>query len=51
VGDASRIAKLLAGGTLRTGEDPSDVAAYQAALQEILATPGSDCWWPNAMGR
>jgi GNAT superfamily N-acetyltransferase len=42
VGDADRIAELLAGGSLRAAEDPSDVAAYQAALQEILATPGSD---------
>jgi GNAT superfamily N-acetyltransferase len=40
--DVSRLAELLAGGTLRGNEDPGDVAAYQSALDEIAATPGTE---------
>lgn len=40
--DALALASLLAAGTLRDGEDPSDVGAYQAALREIAETPGTD---------
>ncbi|HVA75074.1 MAG TPA: GNAT family N-acetyltransferase [Acidimicrobiales bacterium] len=35
--DTARLAQLLAGGTLRAVEDPSDPAAYEPALAEILA--------------
>jgi GNAT superfamily N-acetyltransferase len=40
--DVARLATLLAGGSLRRSEDPADVASYQAALEEIAATPGNE---------
>ena len=40
--DAPRLAALLAAGTLRHGEDPADPAAYEAALEDIAATPGNE---------
>jgi GNAT superfamily N-acetyltransferase len=40
--DTPRLAALLAGGTLRGGEDPADLPAYLSALEEIAATPGSE---------
>jgi len=40
--DADRLAALLAGGTLRATEDPHDVTAYRAALDEIAATAGNE---------
>ncbi len=38
--DAPKLAGLLAGGSLRGNEDPADTDSYQAALEEIDATPG-----------
>jgi GNAT superfamily N-acetyltransferase len=40
--DIPRLAALLAAGTLRESEDAADLVAYQAALEEITATPGTD---------
>jgi GNAT superfamily N-acetyltransferase len=40
--DAPRLAALLAGGSLRGNEDPADLAPYEAALEEIDATPGNE---------
>jgi GNAT superfamily N-acetyltransferase len=36
------LAAILAGGSRRAIEDPSDPAPYAAALEEIAATPGTD---------
>jgi GNAT superfamily N-acetyltransferase len=41
VADAGRLVDLLVGGALRAVEDPSDLAPYQAALQEIIDSPAS----------
>src|SRR5262249_22583561 len=38
--DVPRLAALLAAGTLRGGEDPTDLAAYLSALDEINSTAG-----------
>ena len=40
--DASAVAALLAGGTLRPVEDPAGGPGYEAALAEIAADPRSD---------
>jgi GNAT superfamily N-acetyltransferase len=40
--DAPRLVALLAAGSLRGGEDPADLAPYQAALDEIAETPGNE---------
>lgn len=39
--DASAVAGLLAGGSIRASEDPTDVAAYRAAIDEVSAGPGT----------
>jgi GNAT superfamily N-acetyltransferase len=39
--DTPGLAALLAAGTRRGGEDPGDLLAYQSALDEISATPGT----------
>jgi GNAT superfamily N-acetyltransferase len=39
--DIPRLVELLAAGTLRDGEDPSDLDRYQAALADIAAAPGN----------
>jgi GNAT superfamily N-acetyltransferase len=38
--DLPRMVALLAGGTLRDGENPDDLSGYRAAFDEIAATPG-----------
>jgi GNAT superfamily N-acetyltransferase len=40
--DLPRVVELLAAGTLRGGEDPSDLAPYRRALAEISADPDSE---------
>jgi GNAT superfamily N-acetyltransferase len=40
--DVPRLAALLAAGTLRGGEDPTDLAAYLSALDEINTTAGTE---------
>jgi GNAT superfamily N-acetyltransferase len=40
--DLPALVQLLAAGTLRGGEDPSDLAPYRRAFDEISATPGSE---------
>jgi hypothetical protein len=40
--DAPRLAALLAAGTLRGGEDATDVASYRRALEEIAVTDGNE---------
>ena len=40
--DVPRLAALLAGGTLRGNEDPTDLAPYQAALEDINTAPGNE---------
>ena len=39
--DAAEVAAILAAGSLRAAEDPADVGAYRAALEEIAASPTS----------
>lgn len=39
--DVPRLAQILAGGTIRGTEDPSDLEPYRRALEDIDATPGS----------
>ena len=42
-GDVPRLVALLEGGALVAGrEDPSDLGPYEAALEEIQASPGGD---------
>jgi GNAT superfamily N-acetyltransferase len=41
-GDVARLVELLAAGTLRGGEDPSDLDSYRRALEEIAAQPGCE---------
>lgn len=48
--DLPRIAALLAAGTIRAHEDPSDQAAYEDAWVEIEATPGSEVLVAEAGG-
>jgi ribosomal protein S18 acetylase RimI-like enzyme len=40
--DVSRLAALLAAGSLRAGEDPAHLAPYRSALAEIAATEGNE---------
>ncbi len=40
--DAAALAAILAAGSLRAEEDPADVAAYEAALDDIASTPGAE---------
>ena len=42
VDDGPRLAQLLAGGSLRGGEDPDHPDRYIDALDEIARTPGND---------
>ena len=51
VGDAARLAELLAGGALTATEDPSDVDAYSRALADIAATPGNTVLVAEVDGR
>jgi GNAT superfamily N-acetyltransferase len=51
VGDADALVDLLAGGTLRGAEDPTDPGAYRRALEEIVATPGNDVLVAEVDGR
>jgi len=39
--DASRLVELLIGGAIRPSEDPTDMAPYVAALEEITADPAA----------
>ncbi len=39
--DVPRLVDLLVGGAIRASEDPSDLAPYRAALQEIIDGPGT----------
>jgi GNAT superfamily N-acetyltransferase len=41
VTDAARVVALLVGGALRPSEDASDLAPYEAALQEITDNPAA----------
>lgn len=40
--DLPRLVELLAAGTIRGGEDPSDLDSYRRAFEEISAEPGSE---------
>jgi GNAT superfamily N-acetyltransferase len=42
VDDAPQLVRLLAAGTLRSGEDPDHLDGYRDALDEIARTPGSE---------
>jgi len=48
--DTPALAALLAGGSLRGGEDPADLAVYQAAMDDIVRTPGNDVLVAEAGG-
>jgi GNAT superfamily N-acetyltransferase len=49
--DVDELAAILAAGSLREAEDPSDPAPYQAALSEITATPGNEVLVAEVGGR
>ena len=39
--DASRLVELLIGGAIRPSEDPTDLAPYAAALEDIITDPAA----------
>jgi GNAT superfamily N-acetyltransferase len=51
VADTDALVELLAGGTIRGAEDPSDRDAYRRALEEIAATAGNDVLVAEVDGR
>jgi GNAT superfamily N-acetyltransferase len=42
MGDVAALVELLAGGTIRGAEDPTDLEPYRRALAEIVAGTGND---------
>jgi len=51
VDDAERVVQLLVGGTLRGGEDPSDLSPYEAALREMSGSSTSSVLVAEVDGR
>jgi GNAT superfamily N-acetyltransferase len=49
--DVGRLVELLAAGTLRGAEDPTDLRPYSAALKEISADPGAEVLVAEIEGR
>ena len=49
--DADRVVQLLVGGTLRGGEDPSDLSPYKAALAEMAESSSSTVLVAEVDGR